>query len=267
MFHVNFSMLSQIEMTNDVQFLLPIMAAIMVSKWVGDFFTHSYYLALMELKCIPYLDAEPIVNCDGKKVSLELHSAADVMSSPPVVIHVRESIVYLADLLLNMNHGGFPVVRKTSIGEEVFFGFINRLQLAVLLKYPNLFTSMQADDIDTNEEVQHPLLTLDKLEKPDLIEEMLLNYVQNDEFKDLYINLEPYVNQSAVSVPGKFSLERAYITFRTMGLRHMTVVDENNHVIGVITRKDLMGFNMEEKLSAKIGHAQSREDLITLLDD
>lgn len=54
-------------MTNDVQFLLPIMAAIMVSKWVGDFFTHSYYLALMELKCIPYLEAEPVVNCNNKK--------------------------------------------------------------------------------------------------------------------------------------------------------------------------------------------------------
>lgn len=32
-------------------------------------------------------------------------------------------------------------------------------------------------------------LTLDKLEKPDLIEEMLLRYTQNNEFKDLYVNL------------------------------------------------------------------------------
>lgn len=32
-------------------------------------------------------------------------------------------------------------------------------------------------------------LTIDKLEKPDLIEEMLLNYSLNDDFKDLYINL------------------------------------------------------------------------------
>ena len=50
--------LFQIEMTNDVQFLLPIMAAIMVAKWVGDFITHPYYVALLELKCIPYLDGE-----------------------------------------------------------------------------------------------------------------------------------------------------------------------------------------------------------------
>lgn len=78
---------------------------------------------------------------------------------------------------------------------------------------------------------------------------------------------EPYVNQSAFSVPDKFSLERTYITFRTMGLRHMAVVDENNHVIGVITRKDLMGFNMEEKLTMKISRTQSQEDLMLILED
>jgi hypothetical protein len=60
----------QIEMTNDVQFLLPIMASIMIAKWVGDFFTHPYYLSLMELKCIPYLDAEPVVKCNGHTLVL-----------------------------------------------------------------------------------------------------------------------------------------------------------------------------------------------------
>jgi len=50
------------------------------------------------------------------------------MACPPVVIRVRESIIRLSELLLNTNHGGFPVVRKASIGEDVFFGSINRFQ-------------------------------------------------------------------------------------------------------------------------------------------
>ena len=37
------------EMTNDIQFLLPIMVTIMVSKWVGDLLTHSFYHALLEV--------------------------------------------------------------------------------------------------------------------------------------------------------------------------------------------------------------------------
>ena len=51
----------QIEITNDVAFLLPIMVAVMVAKWVGDYITHPLYHSLLELKCIPFLDSEPIV--------------------------------------------------------------------------------------------------------------------------------------------------------------------------------------------------------------
>lgn len=51
----------QVEITNDVAFLLPIMVAIMMAKWVGDYITHPLYHSLLELKCIPFLDSEPIV--------------------------------------------------------------------------------------------------------------------------------------------------------------------------------------------------------------
>jgi len=50
--------LSQIEITNDVAFLLPIIVAIMVAKWVGDYMSHPLYHSQLELKCIPYLDSE-----------------------------------------------------------------------------------------------------------------------------------------------------------------------------------------------------------------
>jgi chloride channel 7 len=58
----------QIEITNDVAFLLPIMVAIMVAKWVGDYITHPLYHSLLELKCIPFLDSEPIVYDEQHKL-------------------------------------------------------------------------------------------------------------------------------------------------------------------------------------------------------
>jgi len=53
-------------------------------------------------------------------------------------------------------------------------------------------------------------------------------------------------------MPEKFSLKRTYVIFRTLGLRHLTIVDDRNVVKGIITRKDLMGFNLQERLSRKI---------------
>ena len=51
----------QIEITNDVAFLLPLMLAVMMAKWIGDYITHPLYHSLLELYCIPFLDSEPIV--------------------------------------------------------------------------------------------------------------------------------------------------------------------------------------------------------------
>merc|ERR1712048_715849 len=44
------------EMTDDTALLLPIMATIMTSKWIGDYLTHSLYHGMLELKCLPFLD-------------------------------------------------------------------------------------------------------------------------------------------------------------------------------------------------------------------
>jgi len=62
---------------------------------------------------------------------------------------------------------------------------------------------------------------------------------------------EPFINRSAPHIAEEFSLHRTYIVFRTLGLRHLTVVDMANRVVGIITRKDLMGFNLEEKLEQR----------------
>jgi len=65
------------------------------------------------------------------------------------------------------------------------------------------------------------------------------------------LSQEPYINRSSPRIEEDFSLHRTYIVFRTLGLRHLTVVDMANRAVGIITRKDLMGFNLEEKLEQR----------------
>jgi chloride channel 7 len=51
------------------------------------------------------------------------------------------------------------------------------------------------------------------------------------------LDLRPYMNTSAPAIPETFSLDRAYLMFRQLGLRHLVVVDKHNHVKGIVTRK------------------------------
>ena len=61
------------------------------------------------------------------------------------------------------------------------------------------------------------------------------------------------------TVQQTYSLDRTYILFRSLGLRHLVVVDQHNRPTGIITRKDLMGFKIEEKLEAVIEKVKSGE--------
>lgn len=51
------------------------------------------------------------------------------------------------------------------------------------------------------------------------------------------VDLQPYVNTSACTVSEGLSIERAYMMFTALGLRHLIVVDASHHVKGIITRK------------------------------
>ncbi|XP_066289417.1 chloride channel protein D-like isoform X1 [Branchiostoma lanceolatum] len=253
------------EMTNDVQFLLPIMVSIMVAKWVGDFVTHPLYHALLELKCIPFLDSEPVIVHEGNKpVNLELHMARDVMAAPPSVISTRESVANLAHLLLDTPHGGFPVVHSSREGQEkTFYGMITRIELSVILFHPDVF---ETEENPTPEDPEVTLLdyqqtTIHKLYNTDEIEDLLTKFCDDPVYDQQFVNLQPYVNQSALSVRDTFSLHRTYIIFRTLGLRHLTVVDETNKVVGIITRKDLMGFHLEEALAAILLEQQEQNNI------
>ena len=54
------------------------------------------------------------------------------------------------------------------------------------------------------------------------------------------LDLKPVINTSSYTVRENMSILRAYSLFRTMGCRSMVVVDISNHVVGMLTRPDLV---------------------------
>jgi len=62
----------------------------------------------------------------------------------------------------------------------------------------------------------------------------------NKSYDKEFVDLTPYINVASLTVQENCPLARIYELFRCLGLRHLTVLDKNHYVVGIITRKDLM---------------------------
>ena len=65
------------------------------------------------------------------------------------------------------------------------------------------------------------------------------------EEKTFHMNLEPFINQSHYVVLESASYCSIFKKFRSLGLRHMAVINFRNQVIGIVTRKDLARYETE----------------------
>ncbi|NXW44434.1 CLCD protein, partial [Nyctiprogne leucopyga] len=166
---------------------------------------------------------------------------------------IMESVASLARLLASTSHGGFPVVcRPKPDHAEVFQGMIKRLELCMLLENEHIFgPEVNNESLSSSHPLPYKKIRVEKLPNLSCLTTLLNHYTTDPWYQQLFINL-PYINKSAMSVQAHCSLQRTYIVFRTPGLCHLTVVDSQNQVVGVITRKDLMPFSLEERLRLQL---------------
>lgn len=214
-----------VEITNDLHFLLPIMTTAMISKWVGDMFNHALYDLLIGVQHIPFLEGEPAPFLNKLTVS---HVMANNVKSFPPSVSVRD----IVEMLTKYSHNGFPVVESLQVPH--LRGLILRLQLLVMLEAKVWSNNSRF----TWYEFQWRMMN-QKKEITDLsFTESELNTV---------INLIPFMNRSPFSVHSDFNCTFAFRLFRSMGLRHLPIVDDHNLVVGIITKKDLLESVIENK--------------------
>lgn len=215
-----------IEATGNVTFGLPIMLSITVAKWVGDFLTYGLYDIHIRLNHVPILPWEP----PNDKREL---FADQVMSSHPTCFRTKETIRVIYSVLTQQSHNGFPVVDSVDGPASGAFnnsgrlrGLILRWQLIVLIEKRNK-SNLVLEDFRT----AYP--------RYPQVEDLSIP----TEELDHEIDLTPYMNPSPYTVFVTASLARIFYLFRALGLRHLVVVDENNFVQGIVTRKDLAIFD------------------------
>ncbi|KAL4659085.1 H(+)/Cl(-) exchange transporter 7 [Arapaima gigas] len=225
-----------VEATGNVTYGLPIMLVLMTAKIVGDYFVEGLYDIHIKLQSVPFLHWEAPATSHAL-------TAREVMSSPVTCFNRIEKVGTIVDVLSNTstNHNGFPVVTRVTDGDNdepgKICGLILRSQLIVLLKH-KVFV-----------ERTHSRLNQRKLQLKDFRDAyprfppIQSIHVSQDE-RECMMDLSEFMNPTPYTVTQETSLPRVFKLFRALGLRHLIVVDSENRVVGLVTRKDLARYHL-----------------------
>ena len=64
--------------------------------------------------------------------------------------------------------------------------------------------------------------------------------IENGGGEDSMIDLSDYIDRSTLNVQIGFPMSKVYTLFRSLGLRHLCVVNPDGECVGILTRKELM---------------------------
>jgi chloride channel 7 len=236
------------ETTQNLQFLLPIMMILLISKWVGDFFNISLYDLHVEIQCMPFVEASPPLGMENM-VAVQVASGV-VRNSNDVTVdsapsHVRSvrlqmTLKSLLELLATSVHGGYPVTGSVDdTNNHRMIGFLLRNRLTTVLN--QILLLKRTTQLELTE--SHFAVTLNskrtKLMQSDELDRMIQD-VNGGEGENALVDLSPFIDRSTLTVQVGFPMSKVYTLFRSLGLRHLCVVNEMGECVGILTRKELM---------------------------
>lgn len=200
------------ELTGGVKYIVPLMAAAMASKWVGDALgREGIYDAHIALNGYPFLDS--------KEEFSHTTLAADVMQpkNEPLAVVTQDSMTVedTEILLRETDHNGFPVV--VSQESQYLVGFILRRDLMLAI----------ANSKKTNDGIcaNSKILFTDTVPTP---------WTGPPPLK-----LKKLLDLAPITITDETPMETVIDMFRKLGLRQV-LVTHNGRLLGIITKKDVL---------------------------
>ncbi|XP_039248627.1 H(+)/Cl(-) exchange transporter 4-like [Styela clava] len=205
------------ELTGGLQYIVPLMAAVLTSKWIGDAFgKEGIYDGHIHLNGYPFLDS--------KEEFTHTTLATDVMrprrSDPPLTTITQEGMTVgdLETIIKTTKYNGFPVINTKE--SQRFVGYVYRRDLIVALE-----SARQRDDgIVSTSQVFFKLDT------------SLLSAGERVQSKVTLFNI---VDFSPITVTDHTPMEIVMEIFRKLGVRQ-TLVTHSGKLLGIITKKDVL---------------------------
>lgn len=197
------------ELTGALTYVLPIMIAVMIAKWVGDAIgKKGIYESWIQFQGYPFLDNKDDKAVPDVPVSQIMTRFEDLI----VLAAEGNTIAGLRDVLQKCIYRGFPVV--TTLREGVLLGYISRAELTHVLAIKSdlpgstrcfFFTNSSATDTEQREN------TLD---------------------------LGPYMDHTPLTLNANSGFALVVNMFQRLGLRYLLFV-ERGVLKGVLTKKDV----------------------------
>ncbi|KAH8424713.1 chloride channel protein [Aspergillus melleus] len=231
------------ELTGALTYVIPIMIAVMLSKWCGDIFgKRGIYESWIHLNEYPFIDHRD----DTAPPDVPAHRVMTVVDDLTAIVAVGHTIDTLRNLLDTTSYRGFPVVTDTS--NPILLGFISRSELLYALK-----NSLSPADrkfpgttqvIFAHQPFADPMETLD---------------------------LRPWMDQTPITLNSGTTFLIVLQMFQRLGLRY--VLFSNKGVLqGLLTKKDVWsvingsGFRQGEALREHNFHQPHVAEEVGLLE-
>lgn len=234
-----------LEATGDMQYVLPLMIVVMSARFTGNVFNEGLADIHIHLKNIPFMEPEVPPIAERNEIVAGQVMSAEVKCLRPVE---RAGVVY--DLLRSCQHGTFPIVDTASGG--TLYGTASRSMLCTLLQRRAFGNPDILDDYDNSDNLGprrlSPLVQWDTIERAYPRYPTIDDIDMRESDRNCWLDLRPYANTAPYTINETASIQRTYRLFRTLGLRFLCVVNHNNQVVGIITRKDLLPASLNDSL-------------------
>ena len=197
------------ELTGALDYVLPIMIAVMLSKWVGDVFSKKgIYETWIHLNGYPFLDNRDdawIPDVPASHVMTRIEDLATISS-------VGHTLNSLQEFLVANLSRGFPIVADQQ--SNILLGHINRTELSYALK-------------------------LARLEPRNLPPETEVFFAHQPHADPLTtIDLRPWMDQTPITLSSRSTLQLTVDMFLKLGLKYVLFV-EQGILRGLLTKKDV----------------------------
>ncbi|RYO81248.1 hypothetical protein DL766_000264 [Monosporascus sp. MC13-8B] len=246
------------ELTGALTYVLPIMVAVMISKWVGDAFSRrGIYESWIHLNGYPFLDSG---EDGGAAHVLPDAPASQIMTRIEdlvVLTATGHTIASLRSVLDSCPYRGFPVVSDAR--DAVLLGYISRADLAYNLDAAAARNRERGGPPPEETEAffARPRPTPLPLGGGPL-------HAASSSEPGAVLDLRPWMDQTPLTLPSRASLHLAVSYFQKLGVRYVLFTDRGV-LQGLLTKKDcwyvLNGAEETRRTAAELGIGDAEEDI------